>query len=61
MKIEVLMKRVFFVPALFLLFARVEAQDTNFTASANLVIIDATVRDRGESGSRFEEERFHAF
>jgi VWFA-related protein len=31
---------------LFFLFARVEAQDTNFTASANLVIIDATVRDK---------------
>jgi VWFA-related protein len=40
------MKRLFFIPALFLLFANVEAQDTNFTASANLVIIDANVRDR---------------
>src|SRR5579863_6422635 len=40
------MKRLFFIPALFLLFANVEAQDTNFTASANLVIIDATVRDK---------------
>jgi VWFA-related protein len=34
------------LPALFLLFANVEAQDTTFTASANLVIIDATVRDK---------------
>ncbi len=38
--------RLFFIPALFVLFANVEAQDTNFTASANLVIIDANVRDR---------------
>jgi VWFA-related protein len=40
------MKRLFFIPALFLLFANIDAQDTNFTASANLVIIDANVRDR---------------
>jgi len=40
------MKRLFFIPALFVLFANVEAQDTTFTASANLVIIDASVRDR---------------
>jgi VWFA-related protein len=40
------MKRFFFIPALFLLFANVEAQDASFTASANLVIIDASVRDR---------------
>src|SRR5579863_5313191 len=40
------MKRLFFIPALFLLFANVEAQDASFTASANLVIIDASVRDR---------------
>jgi len=43
------MKRFFGIPALFLLFASfvsVEAQDASFTASANLVIIDANVRDR---------------
>jgi VWFA-related protein len=40
------MKRWFFIPALFLLFANVEAQDASFTASANLVIIDANVRDK---------------
>jgi VWFA-related protein len=43
------MKRLFFIPALFLLFANVEAQDApeaKFTSNANLVIIDANVRDR---------------
>ena len=43
------MKRLLFVPALLLLFANVEAQDapdTKFTSSANLVIIDANVRDK---------------
>ncbi len=40
------MKRWFFVPALFLLFARVEAQEPTFTSNTSLVIIDANVRDR---------------
>jgi VWFA-related protein len=43
------MKRLFFIPALFLLFASfvsVDAQDTTFTANSNLVIIDANVRDK---------------
>jgi len=40
------MKRLFFIPALFLLFAHVEAQDATFTSNANLVIIDANVRDK---------------
>lgn len=43
------MKPLFFIPALVLLFANVvsvEAQDTTFTSNANLVIIDANVRDR---------------
>src|ERR1700733_11802566 len=41
------MKRLFFVPALFLLFANVEAQDATFTSNTSLVIIDANVRDKG--------------
>jgi len=40
------MKRFFFIPALFLLFANVEAQDATFTSNTNLVIIDANVRDK---------------
>ena len=43
------MKRIFQVSALFLVFANfvgIEAQDTTFSANANLVIIDATVRDK---------------
>ena len=40
------MKRLLIVPALFLLFASVEAQEPTFTSSANLVIIDVNVRDR---------------
>lgn len=43
------MKRIFQISALLLTFAGfvgVEAQDTTFTANANLVIIDANVRDK---------------
>lgn len=42
------MKRLLFVPALFLVFTQVEAQDQDvtFTSNANLVIIDANVRDK---------------
>jgi VWFA-related protein len=42
------MKRVFVLPALLSLFAGVEAvaQDATFTSSTNLVIIDASVKDR---------------
>src|SRR5580658_8319062 len=40
------MKRSLIVPALFLLLARVEAQEADFTSSANLVIIDVNVRDK---------------
>src|SRR6516164_6433586 len=43
------MRRFLFVPALFLLFARVEAQDAQdvtFTSNTSLVIIDANVRDK---------------
>jgi VWFA-related protein len=44
------MRRLLFVPALFLLFApaetKVEAQDATFTANTSLVIIDANVRDK---------------
>jgi VWFA-related protein len=40
------MKRSLIVPVLFLLLARVEAQEPDFTSSANLVIIDVNVRDK---------------
>jgi VWFA-related protein len=42
------MKRIFVLPALLSLFAGVEAvaQDATFTSSTNLVIIDASVKDR---------------
>jgi VWFA-related protein len=40
------MRRLFFVPALLLLLARVEAQEPTFTSNANLVIIDVSVKDR---------------
>jgi VWFA-related protein len=43
------MKRLFFIPALFLLFSSfvsIDAQDVKFESSANLVIIDASVRDK---------------
>ncbi len=41
------MKRLIFIPALFVLFANVEAQEpVTFTSNANLVIIDANVRDK---------------
>ena len=40
------MKRSLIVPVLFLLLARVEAQEPTFTSSANLVIIDVNVRDK---------------
>ena len=43
------MKRLFFIPALFLLsasFVSIDAQDATFESSANLVIIDANVRDK---------------
>jgi VWFA-related protein len=40
------MRRLFFVPALLLLLARVEAQEPTFTSNANLVIIDVNVKDR---------------
>ena len=40
------MKRSLIIPALFLLLARVEAQEATFTSSANLVIIDVNVRDK---------------
>jgi VWFA-related protein len=40
------MKRLFFVPALFLVFANVEAQEPTFTTNTSLVIIDANVRDK---------------
>jgi len=43
------MKRLFFVPVLFLLFAgfvSIDAQDVKFESNANLVIIDANVRDK---------------
>src|SRR5947209_5016364 len=40
------MKRLFFVPALFLVFANVEAQEPTFTSNTSLVIIDANVRDK---------------
>lgn len=43
------MKRTFLLTALFLTFAEfvgIEAQDTTFTANANLVIIDANVREK---------------
>jgi VWFA-related protein len=43
------MRRFLFIPALFLLFVRVDAQDAQdvtFTSSTNLVILDANVRDK---------------
>jgi VWFA-related protein len=40
------MRRLFFVPALLLLLARVEAQEPTFTSNANLVVIDVNVKDR---------------
>jgi len=40
------MKRLLFIPALFLIFANVEAQEPTFTSNTSLVIIDANVRDR---------------
>jgi VWFA-related protein len=43
------MKRLFFIPALFLLsasFVSIDAQDATFQSNANLVIIDANVRDK---------------
>ena len=40
------MRRLFFLPALLLLLARVEAQEPTFTSNANLVIIDVSVKDR---------------
>jgi VWFA-related protein len=40
------MRRLFFVPALLLMLARVEAQEPTFTSNANLVIIDVSVKDR---------------
>lgn len=45
------MKRLLFIPALFLVFASGEAQDTGsqeptFTSNTNLVIVDANVRDK---------------
>jgi VWFA-related protein len=40
------MKRSMIVPVLFLLLARVEAQQPDFTSNANLVIIDVNVRDK---------------
>jgi VWFA-related protein len=40
------MKRSLIIPVLFLLLARVEAQEPDFTSNANLVIIDVNVRDK---------------
>src|SRR5579862_1271068 len=40
------MKRSLIVPALFLLLARVEAQQPDFTSNTSLVIIDVNVRDK---------------
>jgi VWFA-related protein len=40
------MKRSMIVPALFLLLARVEAQQPDFTSNTSLVIIDVNVRDK---------------
>lgn len=40
------MKRLIFVPVIVLAFASGYAQETTFTSNANLVIIDANVRDR---------------
>src|SRR5579871_979738 len=40
------MRRFLFIPALFLVFAATNAQDVTFTSNTNLVIIDASVRDK---------------
>jgi VWFA-related protein len=44
------MRPLFFIPALFLLsvsFVSIDAQDATFQSNSNLVIIDASVRDKG--------------